>query len=480
MSTVRRVAKNSGASLLAQISTPVCSFFLVFFIARFLGVSGMGKFSASLSLLYIIQAFSSLGFDYLITREVAQNKSKASEYLVNASFIAFIVSALMAVVMCVTINLITDVADIIKASYILSISLIPYSLQVVAGATCKAFEKIEYNAISLVSGNVFKVLLGLLVLFKGDGLIALMVVILGGYILTFCINFYFALKCIPEKYFRIDYKFCKWIIRAAPVFALIFIANTVRWNVDNLILTNLLGEIEVGFYSAAYKLMNIGKLGISCYIVAIQPVVFRLFKSSAKKYKMVCEDSIRYLLILSIPIAVGTTLLSNSFVSLIFGSDFLPAANVLRIIIWILTFSGANLIFANALVASNNQRINLQANLLSLVANVWLNLVLIPRFSIIGASIASISSSFLLLAYQYFFISKHLFALNFFKLVKKPLMASIFMGVVTLLLKDTNLFFIISVPVLVYTISLFALNTFSEEDKVIFRKLFKSERESQA
>ena len=99
MNAVRRIAKNSGAALFAQISNPIGSFIIVLFVARYLGVSGLGILSSALSLLYIFQAFSSLGFSYLITRDVAQNKEKAGIYLTNASLIGGIFSIVMTLIM---------------------------------------------------------------------------------------------------------------------------------------------------------------------------------------------------------------------------------------------------------------------------------------------------------------------------------------------------------------------------------------------
>lgn len=475
MNTVRRIVKNSGVALLAQISTPVSSFVLVFFLARYLGVSGLGKFSSALSLLYIFQAFCSLGFSYLITRDVAQDKSKAGKYLVNTSFLGTIFSLVMIFVMCIVVNLITNNVDIINAVYVLSISLVPYSLASVCESICRAFEKLEYITISQVTSNVFRAFIGLFLLFNGYGLVSLMIGILGSYILNFCISLYFALACIPKKDFKVDSAFCKWLIRATPVFALIYILGTVRWNIDTLILTKLMSEKEVGFYSAAMRLMSMSSIGLSCYIVAIQPVIFKSYKSSMEKFSRICDQSMRYLLILLLPIALGTTLLGDKLILLVFKSEFLPAAHALRIIIWITMFSSDNLIFANALVASNLQGINLRGNFISMISNICLNLLLIPKLGFIGASIANISSSMILFVFQYYYISKYLFKVNYFQQVKKPIIASAIMGIGILLFRDVNLFLIILFSIIIYFISLLLLKTFSQRDMDLLRKLWKGE-----
>jgi O-antigen/teichoic acid export membrane protein len=476
MNTIRRIVKNSGASLLTQVSTPASSFLLVLFIARFLGVSGLGTFASSLSILYMFQAFTSLGFRHLITREVSQDKSKASKLLVNASFLGGIFSIFMAGVMCLVVNLITDDVGIIHAVFVLSFALIPSTLALVCESICRGFERIEYIAISQITGNGFKVLIGLFILFKGYGIVTLMIVITGSHFLILCLSLYFALKCVTTKHLGVDFGVCKWIFNKIPVFAFIFIFSAIRRNIDVLILTSMLGGVEVGFYSAAYKLMNICKLVVSCYIVAVQPVIFRLFKSSPEKYKLICKESIRYILILTLPIAVGTILLGDNIILLIFKKDFLPSVDVLNILIWLLVLYSFNQIIDSALIAGNMQKVNMQANFIGMIGNICLNLLLIPYLGFIGAGIANLIAAAITLIYQYYFVSKHLFKLNFIGLIRKPLVATVLMALIILLLKNINLFLLIVISAIAYIIILLLLKTFSTKEKKLIQQLWKGEK----
>jgi len=472
MNTVKRLVKNTGAVLLAQVAAPVCSFILVLFVARSLGVSGLGKFSIAISLFFIFQTISSLGFSHLITREVARDRSKAGKYLINASFIGFFFSALMAGAMSLTAYLLNYPADTALAIYVLSFSLIPGALALVCQSICRAFEKLEYVSIPLITGNLFKLVLGLHILFKGYGLIELMVVILGSHFLTLFISLYFVNMCIGRPLFRIDFGFCKWIVKTAPTFAFIFIFATIYWNVDILMLSKIKGPTEVGFYSAAYKLMNVWKIIPLGYLMALQPVISRLFESSLKKFGTACTKSIKYLFIVMLPIAVGSTLLSRDIILLFFRESFLSSANALSILIWTLVPYTINITLAHALIASNNQKINLRSLLISMICNVTLNLLLIPKFSFLGAAMATLISICIFLSLQYGFISKNLFTLNFFQIAGKPAISAALMAIVILLLRQINLFLLILISALVYVLFLLPLKTFSQTDIQLFRRLW--------
>ncbi|MFB0527468.1 MAG: flippase [bacterium] len=476
MNTVKRLVKNTGAVLLAQVAEPVCSFILVLFVARSLGVSGLGKFSIAISLFFIFQTISSLGFSHLITREVARDRSKANKYLINGSFVGFFFALLTAGAMCLAGYLLNYPADTALAIYILSLALVPVVFSLVFHSICRAFERLEYVSIPLIAGNLFKVVIGLLILFKGYGLVELMLVILGSHLLNLFISLYFVLKCTGRPLIKIDFGFCKWIVKATPTFALIFVFATIYWNVDILMLSKIKGTTEVGFYSAAYKLMNVWKIVPLAYLMALQPVISRLFQSSLEKFRIACINSIRYLFMVMLPIAVGATLLSNNFIVLFFKERFLASANALSILIWTLVPYTINITIAHALIASNNQKVNLRSLLISMICNVSLNLLLIPRFSYLGAAMATLISICIFLALQYSFVSKNLFTLNFLQIAGKPIISAALMGITVLLLRQLNLFLIVPIAALAYVLFLLTLRPFSPTDVQLFRRIWEKEK----
>ena len=483
MNDVRRIVKNSGASFLAQVSTPASSFVLVFFIAKSLGAPGLGEYTSALSLLFLFQAFASLGLPYFITREVAQDKSKAEKFLVNASFMGSLFSFVMVGLMCLSVHMITDDTGTIHAAYILSFSLTPYVLALVCQSISRGFEKLEHIALSEITGNAVKLILGLFVLLNGYGLALVMLVILLSHFIIFFISLYFSFRFVRApfaKIFLIDPGFCKWVVQAASVFALIVFVCALRLHTDVLILTKLMGETEVGYYSAALKLTGLVALGINCYIMAIQPVVFRLFESSPKSFEALCLESIRYLLIIILPIIAATTVIGDRFILFIFDREFLPSADALRIIIWLIVFFGFNQIFANALIAADYQKINLHANIAGMLGNLALNLLLIPYLGFMGAAVANVASAFITFCYQLFFVSRHLFKINYLHLALKPFAASITMMSALFFIREINLIALFFISLSVYFFSLLAIGTFSVKEILLIKRLLYGDGEVRA
>jgi len=80
--------------------------------------------------------------------------------------------------------------------------------------------------------------------------------------------------------------------------------------------------------------------------------------------------------------------LSNEIIELVFGKGYEKSSIVLRIIIWAEVLFFANLAFKNLLNSINKQTIVALQGALCLFINVFANLILVPKYSYIGAGIS--------------------------------------------------------------------------------------------
>jgi O-antigen/teichoic acid export membrane protein len=96
-------------------------------------------------------------------------------------------------------------------------------------------------------------------------------------------------------------------------------------------------------------------------------------------------------LVLAASTAVGlpAALLGGQWIGLLYGRDFVGAAEAFAILVIGCVPFGLCVVQAAALAALNQQTINLTASCAGLVVTVVLDLLLIPRFGIIGAAVAS-------------------------------------------------------------------------------------------
>ncbi|MGB2842408.1 MAG: oligosaccharide flippase family protein [Halobacteriota archaeon] len=75
MNTVQAIAKNTAALAISHIITSILGFFLLIYLARYLGEVGFGKYSFALSFTTLFVVFANLGMNNYIIRELARNKN---------------------------------------------------------------------------------------------------------------------------------------------------------------------------------------------------------------------------------------------------------------------------------------------------------------------------------------------------------------------------------------------------------------------
>jgi len=277
---------------------------------------------------------------------------------------------------------------------------------------------------------------------------------------------------------EIDWSFWKPTIKEALPFGLSTIFVTIYYHIDTVMLSLIVPNSNkiVGWYNAAYRLVLI-LLAIRGIIqISVFPLMSRFFKNSKNSLKLVCEKLFKYGIIIIFPIAVGTTILAKRFILLIYGNEYLPSIIALQILIWSNVIIFAN--FAHRLFeATNKQIIVTKITILGAIANILLNLLLIPKFSYIGAAIATCLTELIVLfvGLEIFFKTEYKFSGLFaLKNISKVIVATVIMGCFVKYFCNLNLIILIIFSALIYIMLLYLMRIFEDTDIYIFKSLVKS------
>lgn len=241
------------------------------------------------------------------------------------------------------------------------------------------------------------------------------------------------------------------------------------------------GNVSVGYYSAAMRLINTISFVPAAFMSAVFPVMASFYASSNKSINMVISKSFKYLLIVVLPIAFATTLLSGRIIELIYPTtelnNFAPASMVLSTLIWFSVLNFLNLIFLTSLQSTKFEKRAFHIILISFGVNFFLNLFLIPLYDFKGAAFASVLSQIVFFLLGGYFVSKYFFGfLSFFKVVLKisikPLIASlVIFGFIYLFFDLSNLFVLVLLSAILYFLVLFLIKGFDEKDISFFKKI---------
>ena len=151
-------------------------------------------------------------------------------------------------------------------------------------------------------------------------------------VLTF--EYYYLNKKITKPKFELDTTFCKKITLYSLPFAISSLLYSIYFSIDVVMLTHISGNYATGVYNAAYKLITVLTVFYTAYTAVIFPVMSKFFKENEKILTIIYEKSIKYLMLIMIPLSIATQIYATDIVQLIYGQEYYASAQILSILIW--------------------------------------------------------------------------------------------------------------------------------------------------
>ncbi len=472
MNTVGRIAKNTGVIIVGDVLGKMISLVVVIYLARYLGSIGFGKYSFIFAYVSLFRILGDLGIDTIIVREISRDASKKDIYIGNAIVMKALLSAFAFISSILVISALGYPLLTRELVFIYSITL----LFAASSPFADMFQvelRMEYATFIRIITQMLSAVFVLLVIIFERGLVALFILLVLSSFLGVLLTLYYSKQFTRPK-FELNFGLWNMIIRASIPLAFSSIFIVIYHKIDIVMLSMMKGDEVVGYYSAAYGLA--GTLGIipSAFAVSIYPLMSEYFASSKESLIKMYERSCKYMMSLGIPIAVGTTLLSHRIIPFIYGKEFAPAIPALSILIWAEAFIFVNVILYTALNSINMQKINGYTSFLLVIVNISLNLILIPRFSFIGASLATVFTEGVGFGIGSFVLYKQFYK---FYLPIKSVIASIFMGSIIVVFIDLiPVYLNILLGAIVYFLIFYLLKGLEKEDIELAKNLFGSIR----
>lgn len=369
------------AVILPLITTP--------YISRVLKTEGVGAYSYTYSIATYFSLFGILGlnmYGQLKISKIRNDINRLSEEFWGI-FISKMITSLISifVYMFVIINakeykIIFLAMIIVLIANIFDISWLFQGLE--------QFKKI-------VLRNYLIKLLSLILIFlfvKDKNDIVLYTIILHGSTLLGNLTLWLSLK----KYLvKVDFKDVNIInhIKSSLPYFLPTIASSVYTVLDKSMLGWIIGsDYENGVYEQAHKIELTAVMIISSLSTVILPRMSYLHsENKIEEYNKIFQNTLRYVGAMAIPMTFGLIGVADTFVPIFLGEGYGKCIILLRIFSFLVILSGINTIIGNqCLVARGKQSKYNTGVILGALANLMLNLILIPHMKSVGAAIASV------------------------------------------------------------------------------------------
>ena len=465
MTSNLRVAKNTLVLVALRVLMPAFAVGLVLMLSRYLGVEGLGRYTLAFSFLYLFNAVAPLGLGAIITRDGARDRTRLDGMLSNAMTLGTITSIVLTLAVAALAYLFDYDHETRTAIVILGLALVPCTIGTFQDSTFIALERMDYLAFGTLAEYAIKVGGGMLLLFLGFGLNAVLLLAVVGRVVGCMISAVLLRRLELRVRWTLERETIRGLLKLAPTFLFIGIFATLYWRIDIFMLSKLQPVEEVGYYGAAWRILELAMVLPQSLCLSLYPQISASALSDLQQLRKIGRGAMRYLFALSLPTAIGVTMLAAPILQLLYGEAFRAAAYTLSVLILTLVPYGIVRYHAYVLVGANHQRIDLALNVVMSVLNVLLNLLLIPRYGHLGAAIATFVSICAYGILQYGYLLRRLPGHAAPIAIPAPVMfACAAMALCVWLLRDLNLFIVITLAALLYGVCLFAGRFFSDAE----------------
>jgi len=468
---VLRVSKNTSVLLIGSVGKMALSFAFIVYVARYLGAEGFGKYALTQGYFDLFLSLSAMGLSILITREIAKNPSWLGRYLTASIILVTVLTIVANAILVIIPSLFGYAADTRSAILIASLALLPAAVSMMFEAAFVAFETAEYVTYGTMLESFLRTGLSLLVLVMGYGLLSLFVVLIVARICTLLLYFALLKWRFSGFHWDFDWPFLKELVRNWRVFAL------ENWlsNIDNslgLILLSIFhGEVAVGMYAAAAKVMRLGQSVAASFTTAVFPYMSRLFVESRHAFWRLSEGSLKYMLAFVLPIVLIISILADRIIILLYTDEYAPAIPILQVLIFVLPLYFINPFLSHTLFARGEQKKSLQVAVIKLAFFAALCIWLIPNWEGIGLAWARLLGALVAFCLYFVFLLQGERALRTLLMLGRTVLAALILGGFLLALRNIQLIVLLISGGGLYVLLLLILRVFSTNDLELLQEL---------
>jgi O-antigen/teichoic acid export membrane protein len=387
LSLLQRARKNIVFKLASEALIRSLAFLFIVVAARYLGDRDYGTYSLAYFFAGVLTIFSDLGLNTVLVRDVSRNHHLLGRLAGNILSIKIVMALASLVTSPVILFLLGYSRNLILMIVLSQIYLQGnYFLDFFVALT-NSLEKMEYEF--LIKG-IYKILvvgLPILALWLGFRLWGLLFALIGAYGLSCLLCGGLVWKKITPLTLYHDSHLWKQILRSSFPIGLSTLFMTVYARID-LVMLSLFGisTAEIGWYSVPVKIIEMFSLLPLLVMTGLFPIFSVLNSEDQQALKRNYQRALIYLTVVSLPLLLATTALSDSWLAVLFGRAFANSVPSLKILVWVLPFTFLNYVLIYTLISLNKEKTVTWGSGLAALLNIGLNILVLPRYGYLGAS----------------------------------------------------------------------------------------------
>lgn len=410
-----KIAYNTTIQIIGKIFSSLQTLLITALIARVFGVSGYGDFTKISSYVPLFYMMADFGLNAIFIRE--SDKEINKEYFSNLFTFRFFLSIIL---VFIAISILAFLPYSPKTnqgfSHLVKLGIIIASLEIllkgIFTSTNAVFQKklrYDLSVIALVIGSLTTLLivyfstrsLSLMASLGLNSLLLIIIAYLFGDFITGLLSIFFVKKIIGPFHFRFDFLIWRKMFFSALPLAITLIFNLIYFRIDTFILTIYRSTTEVGLYGLAYRFFEALLVIPTFFMNSLYPVMTERANNRENLKQLIKKGSI-ILFVSSIILTILTFYLSPLLINLIGGEEFTGAVLSLKILAISFPLFFLSVLFMWVLITLKKPGFLAIFYGLSMVLNIILNLLFIPKYGYLAASVVTgLTEAFVLILTAY-------------------------------------------------------------------------------
>jgi len=362
-------------------------------IARYLGPEGFGLLNYAVAFSSLFGALASFGMDAIVVRELV-NAPEQRDDVLGSAFALRLMSGI------ITFLLVIVAVSIMRRGELLAIWVVGLAA---AGFIFQSLNVIDlyfqsrvearYTIYATNSAFLIVALTKVLLVLRRAPIVAFAWAALAEIVLaSLLLPFIYRLRGLSAWKWRIKWRIVYRLMADSWPLVLSGISIMIAMRVDQVLIGQMLNDKQVGIYSAATRISEIWYFIPVGIAGSVFPLLVEAKRRDEHLYYARLQKLYNALTLLAISFALVMTVFSGSIVRLLYGQKFASSARVLTILIWSGVPVAIGCAWSNWMLLENRTKTMFSFQIIGGVINFILNVLLIPRFGIVGSAYATLIS----------------------------------------------------------------------------------------
>ena len=434
----RKVVVNSLSMAVNRLAQSLTSFVLFASIARILGPYELGQYLLAFTYYFIFMSVAAQGFKTLFTRELSRHPQETPVYLVSGSLLQLLFSLTGYALLVAVVFALPYSSDTSTVCYVMGLAIVPFSLSNVTEAIFQAQEKMYLIAASTVPVYILRVGVMIWAMKLNCGVSFLAGILVVSEFLILLIEWGFIARTVKAKW-QIHWDFIGRTVKDARTLVAIESVAALSGRMQVLILSLLGGEVVVGLFGGIAQLMQPFEILAQSAVLAVFPSLSKAVTLGKEKQRHLVESIAEMLLCVALPLIVGLFFIGGNLLIFIYRDpSFAEASAALKVVALGLVAVSLIRPLSSLLVANGLERVNLREVSVTNVLGGLLSVVLVSQYQLLGAAIAALLMNISACSQYMYAVRIRLFSLDLWRILRRPLLMSVFMLAVFLILQEIS------------------------------------------